>query len=334
MSNGPRRPRPKVIAISNENPAWPESDKAFADKMLGMLTDGLRAEGYTFQAIKFFDDLSALDPLDPREWLVWNWGEELGGQSWTEAEVAAEVERRGFAYTGSPPEVFTFAQNRFRVKERLRQAGLPTLPARVFADPAQAGEWTQYPAIVKGANQHASYGISGDSIVHSPEALARRIVHLRETYQDDALVEPFLEAREFHVAVWGNDDPQALPPVEFDFSVFDDVRDRIYTYDWKFDRSSRGYLEIKMPCPAPQDKPHWRARIEAVAVQAYKVIGLRDYGRFDVRMLGDEPQILDVNPNPDLDPTSVVLAGARALGMDYGQMVDRIVEFASARMPR
>jgi D-alanine-D-alanine ligase len=334
MSNGPRRPKPKVIAISNENPAWPESDKAFADKMLGMLTDGLRAEGYTFQALKFFDDLSALDPLDPREWLVWNWGEELGGQSWTEAEVAAEVERRGFAYTGSPPEVFTFAQNRFRVKERLRQAGLPTLPARVFTDPARAGEWTQYPAIVKGANQHASHGISGASIVHSPEALAQRVVHLRETYQDDALVEPFLEAREFHVAVWGNDDPQALPPVEFDFSVFDDVRDRIYTYDWKFDRSSRGYLEIKMPCPAPQDKPHWRARIEAVAVQAYKVIGLRDYGRFDVRMLGDEPQILDVNPNPDLDPTSVVLAGAQALGLDYGQMVDRIVEFASARMPR
>jgi len=61
MSNGPRRPKPKVIAISNENPAWPESDKALADKMLGMLTDGLRAEGYTFQAIKFFDDLSALD---------------------------------------------------------------------------------------------------------------------------------------------------------------------------------------------------------------------------------------------------------------------------------
>jgi D-alanine-D-alanine ligase len=334
MTNGSRRPKPKVIAISNENPEWPESDKAFADKMLGLLTDGLRAEGYTFRAIKFFDDLSVLESFDPREWLVWNWGEELGGRSWTEAEVAAEVERRGFAYTGSPPEVFTFAQNRFRVKERLRQAGLPTLPARVFADPALAGEWTQYPAIVKGANQHASHGISGDSIVRSPEALARQIVHLRETYQDDALVEPFLEAREFHVAVWGNEDPQALPPVEFDFSMFKDVHDRIYTYDWKFDRGSRGYLEIKMPCPAPLDKPHWRARIEAVAVQAYQVIGLRDYGRLDMRMFGDEPQILDVNPNPDLDPTSVVLAGARALGMDYGQMVGRIIEYASARMPR
>jgi D-alanine-D-alanine ligase len=334
MTNGPRRPKPKIIALTNESPHWPEEDKVFADKMLGMLTDGLRAEGYTFDAIKYFDDLSVLDRYDPRQWLVWNWGEEMAGRAWTEAEVAAEIERRGFAYTGSPPEVITFVQNRFRVKEYLRQAGLPTLPARMFTDPAQAADWTEFPAIVKGANQHASHGITGDSIVHSSEALAQRIVYLREAYDDDALVEPFLEAREFHVAVWGNADPQALPPVEFDFSMFDDARDRIYTYDWKFDRSSRGYLEIKMPCPAPQDKPEWRARIEQVAVQAYKLVGLRDYGRFDVRMLGDEPQILDVNPNPDLDPTSVVLAGARALGMDYGGMVNRIVEFASARMPQ
>jgi D-alanine-D-alanine ligase len=333
MPDGPRRMKPKIVTLSNENPDWPEVDKSFADLMLSMLTDGLRAEGYPFQSIKFFDDLSALDQFDPREWLVWNWGEELAGRPWTEAEVAAELERRGFAYTGSPPDVIAFAQNRLRVKEHLRQAGLPTLPARVFADPGQAGEWTQYPAMVKGANQHASFGISGDSIVETPEALARRIAYLRDQYHDDALVEPFLDSREFQVAVWGNDDPQALPPMEFDFSMFDRAGDRIYTYDWKFDQNSRGYLEIKMPCPAPEDKPHWRARIEAVAVQAYKLIGLRDYGRFDMRMLGDEPQILDVNPNPDLDHISVVPAGARVQGLNYGQMVSRIVEFAAARMP-
>ena len=248
--------------------------------------------------------------------------------------MAAHIEAKGFAYTGSPPAVIAFLMNRPQVKERLRAAGLPTLPARVFSDPAQASEWTTFPAIVKGANQHASFGISGDSIVHDHDQLARRVAYLREAYQDEALVEQFLQAREFHVAVWGNDDPEALPPVEFDFSVFGDVRDQIYTYDWKFDRSSRGYNEIKMPCPAPADKPRWRARLEAVARTAYQVTGLRDFGRFDMRMLGDEPMILDVNPNPDLDPTSVVLAGAQAKGMNYGQMIGQIVQFAAARMPQ
>ncbi len=333
MPDAPRR-KPKVLVVSNENPDWPDKDKAMANEMWDMMFNGLRQEGYVCEGIKFFDDLSALDAYDPREWLVWNWGEEWAGRPWTEAEVAAHIEAKGFAYTGSPPAVIAFLMNRPQVKERLHAAGLPTLPARVLSDPAQASEWTTFPAIVKGANQHASFGISGDSIVHDHDQLARRIAYLREAYQDEALVEQFLSTREFHVAVWGNDAPEALPPVEFDFSAFGDVRDQIYTYDWKFDRSSRGYNEIKMPCPAPADKPHWRARLEAVARKAYRATGLRDFGRFDMRMLGDEPMILDVNPNPDLDPTSVVLAGARAKGMNYGQMIGQIVQFAAARMPQ
>jgi D-alanine-D-alanine ligase len=334
LPSGPRRTKPKIIVLSNENPHWPKADKAFADQMVSMLTDGLCEEGYTVQTLKFFDNLSVLDAFDPHEWLIWNWGEELAGQPWTEADVAAELERRGLAYTGSPPYILRFAQNRMRVKQRLQEAGLPTLLARVFSNPAQAGEWAQYPAIVKGANQHASFGISGESIVHTPEELARRIAYLREQHQDEALVEPFLDSREFQVAVWGNDQPEALPPMEFDFSMFTEMRDRLYTYDWKFDHDSRGYKEINMPCPAPVDRPDWRARLEAVAVGAYQAIGLRDYGRFDMRMLGDEPQILDVNPNPDLDHISVFLAGARSRGMTYGQMVARIAEYAAARMPQ
>ena len=88
-----------------------------------------------------------------------------------------------------------------------------------------------------------------------------------------------------------------------------------------------------LPCPAPADRPDWRRRIEEIAVEAYKTLGLRDYGRFDLRMQGDEPQILDVNSNPELDEMSVVLAGAMANGLTYGQMVSRIIEFASLRMP-
>jgi D-alanine-D-alanine ligase len=325
--------KPKIIAITNESPDWSDLDKLYGDQMWDMLRNGLREEGYEFHAFKFYDDLKCLDPFDPREWLVWNWGEELAGKPWSEDEVAAELERRGFTFTGSPSHVIRFAQNRMRVKERLRAVGLPTLPARIFGDPGQAAEWSVYPAIVKGANQHASFGITGDSVVDTPEQLAQRIAHLRQHYNDDALVEPFLDSREFHVAVWGNGTPQALPPTEFVYSMFNNRHDRLYTLDWKFDRQSRGYKEIQMPCPAPLDRPDWRARLEEVAVKAYQAIGLRDYGRFDMRMSGDEPQVLDVNPNPDLDHVSVVLAGAKTKGMTYGQMVSQIIQYAAARMP-
>jgi D-alanine-D-alanine ligase len=328
-----RRTKPNVLVVLNENPAWPEVDLAWSHAMNSTLFGGLREQGYTFKPFQYFDDLSGLDRYDPAEWLVWNWGEELAGVPWSEARVAAELERRDFFYTGSPPAVFQTIQNRPHVKQILEAAGLPTLPSRVFADPAEAVEWKLYPAIVKGANQHASYGIGRDSVVTAASELARRIAFLRAEYADEALVEPFLDSREFHVAVWGNGTPEALPPVEYDYSNFGDIRDRLYTYESKFDQTSRGFKEIKTPCPAPADRPDWQARLMEVAVKAYRALGLRDYGRIDLRMLGDEPQILDANANPDLDVTSVLPISARALGLSYGGMVDRILGFAAERMP-
>src|SRR5262245_1678533 len=324
---------PKIIAITNESPEWTAEDKADADETWNLLLDGLQSEGHTFEAFKFFDDLSCLDGFDPSEWLVWNFGEEWKGIAWSDAAVAEELERRGFAYTGSPPDVLRLTQSRMGIKERLRGAGLPTLPAVVLTSPAQAKGWTVFPAIVKGANQHASFGITGDSVVHTSEEIAERVRFLRATYDDDALVEPFLDTREFQVGVWGNENPEALPPSEMVYSMFEDIRDRLHTAAWKRDRHSRGFKEIQMPCPAPADRPDWRGRIEQIAVQAYKTLGLRDYGRFDLRMLGDEPQVLDVNSNPELDDMSVVLAGAVANGLTYGQMVSRIIQFAEPRMP-
>ena len=324
---------PKIVAITNESPEWSIEDKLDADDTWHLLLDGLKAEGHTFEAFKFYDDLGCLDRFDPRDWLVWNFGEEWKGVPWSEADVAEELERRGFAYTGSSPEVLRLTQSRMGVKQRLLKAGVPTLPASVLTEPAQASGWTAYPAIVKGANQHASFGITGESVVQSPREVAERIRFLREQYDDDALIEPFLDTREFQVGVWGNDPPEALPPSEIVYSMFSDMRDRLHTAAWKRDTESRGFKEILMPCPAPLDRPDWHARIQEIAVKAYRTLGLRDYARFDMRMMGDEPQVLDVNSNPELDETSVVLAGARACGLSYGQMATEIIRFASVRMP-
>src|SRR3989338_2054884 len=291
--------KPKVLVCYDYGSYWDELDTKYLNEYLGMMRQGLTEEGYTFEFLPFYDDLSTLDRYDPREWLIFNWGEMWAGQEWSEARICEEYERRGFAYTGATSEMLRLSQNRRAVKERLLAHGLPTLPFRIFRDPAESAAWTEYPAIVKGANQHASNGISGQSVVHNPQELVRQVQHLRAEFGDDSLVEPFLDAREFQVAVWGNrpEEIEVLPPVEFDYSPFADVHDRLYTNEWKFNRESRGNKEIAMPCPAPADRPDWRAKLEAVARQAYPLMGLRDYGRFDMRMRGDEPMILDVNAN-------------------------------------
>lgn len=331
----PDRPNslPHIIVLYNENPAWPQADKDWSDQMLALMWQGLREIGASFSPLSFFDDLSGLDAFDPAASLVFNWGEELAGQPWSEAAVAVELERRGFTYTGASPEVFRRTQNRQVTKEQLRAAGVPTLPYAVVTSAAETATWAAYPAIAKGLNQHASYGIGPESVVSGPAELARQVAYLRETFADDTLVEPFLDTREFHVAVWGNHPPEALPPVEHDYSVFAEMNERLYTYQWKFDRTSRGFNEIQMHCPAAADEPELQARVIAAAVGAYQALGLRDYGRIDLRLLDGVPQVLDVNPNPGIDPMDVLPHSAAQLGLTFGQMIGRILSFAAERLP-
>jgi D-alanine-D-alanine ligase len=322
-----------VLVLTDDDSHWTPDEIYVSRRMTDLMVNGLGEQGYRVEVLAVLDDLAPLAAYDPGEWLIFNWVEDFGGRAWPEPLVTAQLEQRGFTFTGASAETLRRTQHRHWVKGRLRAAGLPVLPSQVLA-PEQADEWEMYPAIVKGLNQHASFGITGDSVVDSPAQLAARIAWLNNALDDQAIVEPFLDSREFHVAVWGNDPPAAMPAAELDFSMFADRRDRLYTVDWKFDLHSQGYKQIQTPCPAPADDPALRARLEEIAVEAYQATGLRDYGRMDIRMQGDEPMILDVNANPDLDPTSVHPIAAEVMGLSYGEMAARIVEFAAQRLPR
>lgn len=332
MPDAERQNRPKIVILYNENPAWPDSDKLWTAQMVERLAQSLVEKGFEYQPLKIFDSLAALDQFSPKEWLVWNWAEELGGKAWTDSVIAAQLGARGFAYTGSQTETLSRSCDRLWVKQRLIAANVPTLTARLFTDSRAASEWRTFPAIVKGANQHGSFGIDHDTVVHTPEQLAHRIDYMREIYNDDSLVEQFLDSREFHVAVFGNGRPQALPPAEYDYSAFTDMQDRLYTYTWKYDDTSWGYHAIQIIAPSPADQPELQARLQTVAVAAYKALGVTDYGRVDLRMLGEDPQVLDVNANPDLDATSALMASARAVGLTYADIVERIINNAATRM--
>jgi D-alanine-D-alanine ligase len=325
----------RVLLLTDDDthPSWTPDEVYVSRRMTELMVNGLREQNYELEVLPVREDLSPLDQYDRREWVIFNWVEDFDGRFNPEAYVAGQLEQRGFAFTGASSETLRCTQHRDWIKDRLSEAGLPVLPSAVLAE-QEAGEWELYPAIVKGLNQHASTGITGDSIVDTPEQLAARIAWLKRTLDDQALVEPFLDTREFHVAVWGNEPPEAMPPAELDYSVFPERRDRLYTSDWKFDMHSDGYQALQTPCPAPTDDPALRARLEEIAVAAYQVTGLRDYGRMDLRMQGDTPMILDVNANPDLDPTSVHPMAAEVMGLSYGEMAARIVEFAAERLPK
>jgi D-alanine-D-alanine ligase len=323
----------QIILLYNIDASWPNSDQQYVRQLVERMHAGIESFGFTVQALAVRRDLSVLDRFDPRQWLVFNWCEGFEGMPWSDALVAKSLESRGFTFTGAGAKTLTLAQDKWRVKKILLAAGVPTPAGMVMDENTPVADWTIFPALVKPVNQHGSFGVTKDSVVESAKELDRQVKWVKKNFACASLVEPFLNDREFQVAVWGNHKLQVLPPMELDYSEFTALSDRLYTFDSKFDPNSPGWFGIKWHCPAPVDEK-LRQDLAAVATAAFRAVRCRDYARFDIRLWKGKPMILDVNPNPDLDPTSVFPAAAETIGLTYASLALRILQLAAMRMRR
>ena len=325
----------RVCTLSNDATNWGSSVREEIAFSMARLQNGLIENGYQVEVFTVLhsvvDELGSQACYAPDEWLLFNWCEQYCDRPWTDAEIAAEIEALGYVFTGADSATMRFSMDKVLVRERLASAGVPIPSGRIYQDD-RTSDWTIFPAIVKPANQHASYGISRASLVETPAELHQQVQHVLDEFGPPVIVEEFIDGREIHVAMLGNREIEVLPPLEIDYTLFDQMRDRIYTNEAKFDKESEPYHLAKFLCPAPLDKAT-QARLEEVARLAYRVTGCRDYGRIDARLRDGKPVVLDVNPNADLTFESDHAIGTKMLGWTYGQLAARIVEHASERWP-
>lgn len=323
-----------VLLLYNFDASWllPEREETVSE--VNALAAELRREGFTVEtrAVESPDVEAALEGVDPDDGVVLNCCEGLPGVPHSEALVTQALDELGFTYTGSPTSVLEMSWEKPRVKGRLWQTGVPTPQWRTFSNPRVAG-WSHFPAIVKPACEHCSFGVTPEAVVRDVAALAERVAYVLDEFRQPALVERFVTGREFHVSVWGNGRLHALPPAEMDFSAFGEPTDRLCTFDSKFTPGSRYWDGINLVLPADIDENAERD-LARVAVAAYRAVGCRDYARIDMREDGNAFTVLDVNPNCDLSiETSTALAAELALG-SYGALLGGIVRLAAARRPR
>ncbi len=332
MVDTPRRDLP-VLLLHNMDPSWTAEENRDALQDVTTLSDALTKLGHPVELLAVEDGFlaSRLRPHDPRDVVVFNWCEELPGLRHSEPEAAAILERLGFVFTGSPAHVLARSHDKPLIKRVLEAGRIPTPPWAVFAAPRCDG-WDIFPAIVKAAHEHCSIGIAPESVVTSRAELERRVDYILREHAQPALVEEFIDGREFHVSAWGNGTVTVLPPAEMDYVGLTDIRDRLFTYEAKYVPGSRLYETIELRVPAALDGAA-RSELEGIVLRAYRATGCRDYGRIDVRLRGGTFYVIDINPNPDINPlTSLVYAAAEA-GFSYGEMGSRIVNLAAARHP-
>ncbi|HEX6059448.1 MAG TPA: ATP-grasp domain-containing protein [Gemmatimonadaceae bacterium] len=324
----------KVVLLHTADAA--ESD----DPVLGQLEEALAAQGHATARVVVSDALTpfveALGAAAPD--LVWNLAEAFGGKSALESNVAAVLSLLGLHYTGSSPAGLLLAGDKVLAKKILRFHGIrsPEFATLYRGAVEWAGELA-FPLIVKPPQEDASIGITTGSVVHDLRELLVKLDEVHSEFRSPALVEQFVEGREFYVGVLGNAHAEALPVIELDFSRFPAGTPRVASWDAKWGDASGGGAEFGgTESVFPTDLPaELVVRMQKVAVDAFEALRLRDYGRIDLRVSPEgEIFVIEVNPNCYLERGSEFARAAHAHGLPYDQLVERIVDLAMARYAR
>lgn len=303
--------------------------------LIGNASAALAARGWTVEPVEVNHDLvGALKPYSPDDWLVFNLCEGAPTQAFYYANTARVLSAMGYTFTGADHVSLDVTQFKWKMKSMLQQHNVPTPRWSVVEHPGDIRPDLLtddfFPAIVKPANEHCSYGITRDAVVMSLDEARARAAWVIEQFNGPALIEEFLDSPEYNVSVWGSSQPSVLGISTMTYDAFDDLRDRLCTFEAKWDPSSEPYQRIPAVCPAPVS-PELKAEIEAVSLAAYVALGCRDYGRVDLRLKDGRPMALDVNSNCDVSPDGGFAMAAAAAGLTYGEMMEQIMFFALER---
>jgi len=270
--------------------------------------------------------------------IVFNIAEGFHGVN-REAHVPAICEFYGIPYSGSDPFTLTLCLDKARTKETLAFHGIPTpkfLLVEKLADLYRVAEKLTLPLFVKPVHEGSSKGITDSNLCRDRDQLFRQTEFLLENYRQPVLVEEFLPGKEFTCAVLGNgDEAMVLPLVAMNFESLPEGALPIYSFDAKFvwDRPENP-LDI-FQCPARITR-ELQASIEQVTLDAFRVLGCKDWARIDVRLDADgRPNVLEVNPLPGILPdpadNSCLPKAARAAGIGYEELIQNCLKYAAVR---
>ena len=297
--------------------------------------DALRSRGWRVDNVRLEHDIvTPLKVYDPKEWLVLNLCEGSATQDFYYARVAHVLGALGYTFTGSDHRALDQSQHKTQMKTLLQDGNVPT-PVWATYNSVDEVDFTIYPAIVKPAFEHCSLGITRDSVVLCADEARHRVDEVVRTYNGPALVEEFLDSAEYNVTVWGShtgeeSNVSVLGISTMTYDAFNDIHDRLCTFEAKWEPASAAYQLIPAVCPAPVSTD-LKAEIERVALAAYRAVGCRDYGRVDMRMRDGVPMALDVNANCDVSPDGGFANTAHAAGLSYAEMIEQIVLYAVQR---
>jgi len=224
----------------------------------------------------------------------------------------------GIPYQGPGVLGSALAMDKNISKERYQQSNLPIAPWEIIQASDMSKDLTilekiSLPVVVKPALEGSSIGIS---VVRTKGELAESLALARKYTDKNIMVEQFIKGRELTCAVLGNNDAEALPVLE----IVPGEGYEFFNYDAKYLPGASNEI-----CPAPIPEKVSK-QIQRYAVAAHHCLQLRGCSRTDF-LLQDDGQIflLETNTIPGMTETSILPQEAAAAGMNYSQLLDRLI---------
>ncbi|HBG46909.1 MAG TPA: D-alanine--D-alanine ligase [Deltaproteobacteria bacterium] len=295
----------------------------------------LRSKGYPVSSVplKGSEDLDRFTAeIKDTEAVIFNLCEGAFSKSSFEMNVAALLELYGARFTGNGPLTLGLSLNKGLTKDILSRRGVPTPAYAVMNEPPEEIAGLEFPLIVKPLCEDASVGIDSKAVVGNLAELRERVGHVVSKFCQPAIVEEYIDGREFNIAVMGNGrGARALPPSEILFVDFPEGRPKICCYEAKWVEESPFYMKTVPSCPA-QIPDSLKAELQSIALLAYRTMGCRDYARVDMRLgMDNKVRVIEVNPNPDISSDAGFARAAKAAGLEYADLIAAIVEAAVER---
>ncbi len=262
--------------------------------------------------------------------LVFTIAEGSGSRS-REAHVPAVCEMLRIPCTHSDPLTLTVALDKAAAKKLVAADGVAT-PRFAVVDDENAAARLEFelPAIVKPNQEGSSMGVRLTSRVRTLEELRRETLRVVRDYGEPALVEEFVSGTEMTIGILGTGPAaRVIGAMEIAPLV---ARPEEFVYSLEVKRDWERQVEYFVP---PRVTGAVLRAAEACALAAYRSLGCRDVARVDVRLDAQGvPKFLEANPLPGMNPrTGDLCILSRRSGLEYVDLVDRIVTSAMSRHP-
>lgn len=304
------------------------------DPVVDQVAAALTERGHTPTILGVHADIQKLvDGLtQPRPDIVFNLMEMFSQDPFGDVDVAGLLDLLDLPHTGGGAGEIFLRQDKSLAKKLLAFDGI--LFPRFAVFPRNAGFETggnlRMPLFIKPLRLDASLGIDAKSFVNDTTSMMKKVVEIHEKLNDAAIAEEFIEGREFYVGVLGNRDAQAFPPIEFDFSGLPEGVPRVADRRAKWDKESAEYKGTRSVLATLPDE--LRARLQRVALDAYRALRVRDYGRVDLRLTNTgEIYVIEVNASCYLESSSEFAVAAGAAGLAYPDLIQKIIDLAMER---